>query len=121
MDERLEKALDFSNYMITLDNTKRVLKEQYQDDLLYFCNGGQFTVNPGLVSFCQSLLALGQEETVLIDDNDIPIQVEDLKVFASEMVNVYSKAANKYITEYNKLKTNRTVKGIIEVWIKVLF
>jgi len=115
MDERLEKALDFSNYMITLDNTKRVLKEQYQDDLLHFCNGGQFTVTPGLVSFCQSLLALGQEETVIIDDNDIPIHIEDLKKFANEMVNVYTKAANKYITEYNKLKVNRTVEGIIEV------
>ena len=30
MDERLVSALDFSNYMITLNNQKRILREQYQ-------------------------------------------------------------------------------------------
>ena len=29
MDERLKKALDFSNYMVTLNNQKRVLKEKF--------------------------------------------------------------------------------------------
>lgn len=115
MDERLTKALDFSNYMITLDKTKRVLKEQYQDDLLHFCNGGQFTVTPGLLSFCQSLLALGQETTILIDDNDIPVEVEDLQKFTNEMSDVYWKASNKYLTEYNRLKTHRTVEGIVDL------
>jgi len=115
MDERLSKALDFSNYMITLDKTKRFLKEQYQDDLLHFCNGGQFTVTPGLVSFCQSLLALSQESTILIDDNDIPIEVEDLQKFADDMVSVYARASNKYLTEYNKLRTHRTVEGIVDL------
>ena len=36
MDARLAKALDFSNYMVTLNNQKRLLAEKYQDDLLYF-------------------------------------------------------------------------------------
>ena len=31
MDERLEKALDFSNYMLTLNNQKRLLAEKYQE------------------------------------------------------------------------------------------
>lgn len=115
MDDRLQKALDFSNYMITLDKTKRLLKEQYQDDLLHFCNGGQFTVTPGLLSFCQSLIGLGQEHTIIIDDNDIPIEIEDLKSFATEMSNVYWRASNKYLSEYNKLKTNRTVEGIVDL------
>ena len=33
MDERLEKALDFSNYMITLNNQKRVLRERFEEGL----------------------------------------------------------------------------------------
>ena len=32
MDQRLEKALDFSNYMVTLNNQKRVLTEQFKQD-----------------------------------------------------------------------------------------
>jgi len=41
MDERLKEALDFSNLMITLDNQKRILKEQYQNNLMYYFNGSQ--------------------------------------------------------------------------------
>ena len=115
MDQRLEKALEFSNYMITLGNQKRILKEQYQNNVIHYYNGGQFTVTQSLVSFCQSLLTLHQSETVLVDDNDIPVQVEDLQTFASELVNVYAKAANIYLTEYNKLKKNRTVEGIVDL------
>ena len=29
MDERLEKALEFSNFMVTIDNQKRVLPRFY--------------------------------------------------------------------------------------------
>ena len=59
MDERLEKALDMSNYMVTLNNQKRLLKEQYKENLIYYFNGGQFTVTQDLISFCQCLLFYG--------------------------------------------------------------
>jgi len=119
MDERLEKALDFSNYMITLNNQKRLLKEQYHDNLVYYFNGGQFSVTKDLISFCQSLLALHQTETILVDDSGIPIEIEVLQDFANELVNVYWQSTNKYLTEYNKLKTNRTVESIMDLWQRV--
>lgn len=112
MDDNLKKALDFSNYMIVLDNQKRILKEQYQDNLVHYFAGGRFTVTQQLVSFCQSLLALEQSETILVDDNDIPVYIEDLETFSSTIVSVYWQATNKYLTEYNKLKVNRSVEGI---------
>jgi hypothetical protein len=115
MDARLEKALEFSNYMVTLGNQKRVLKEQFQNNLIHYHDGSQFTVTTGLISFCQSLLALQQSSTILIDDNDIPTEVEDLQLFANKIVSVYWQAANTYLTEYNKLKRNRTVEGIVDL------
>jgi hypothetical protein len=87
MDERLQKALEISNYMLTFQNQKRLLKEQYQENLVYYFNGGQFTITQQLISFCQSLLIMNQNETILIDDNEIPIQIEDLKTFTN---NLYS-------------------------------
>ena len=113
MDDRLKKALDYSSFMITLTNQKRILLEQYNNDLLYYFNGGQFTVTQQLISFCQSLLQLKQDETVLIDDNGIPVSIEDLTEFTKNVVNVYFTASNRYLTEYSKLKKNRTVEGII--------
>ena len=55
MDDRLKKALDFSNYMITLDNQKRILKEKYQEDLLYYYGGGTFVATKELITFCYSM------------------------------------------------------------------
>jgi hypothetical protein len=113
MDERLKKALDYSNYMITLTNQKRVLLEQYQNDLIYYFNSGEFSVTPQLVSFCQSLLQLKQTETILVDDAGIPIEIENLEDFTKNITNVYFTASNRYLTEYTKLKKNRTVEGIV--------
>lgn len=113
MDERLKKALEFSNYMITLNNQKRILQEQHQNDLLYYYNGGQFTASQQLISFCQTLLALKQVEAILVDDNNIPIEVEDLTGFTNEIMNTYFLASNRFLSEYTKLKTNRSVEGIV--------
>jgi hypothetical protein len=113
MDERLKKALDYSNFMITLTNQKRILLEQYNNDLMYYFNSGQFTVSQQLVSFCQSLLSLKQTETVLVDDSGLPVEIENLEDFTKNILNVYFKASNRYLTEYTKLKKNRTVEGIV--------
>lgn len=115
MDERLEKALDISNYMVTLNNQMRLLKEQYQNDIIYYFNGGQFTVKQDLVSFCQSLIALKQIETILVDDSGTPIEIEDLLEFTNNIVDVYFTATNKYLVEYNKLKKNRSVESIMNL------
>ena len=115
MDERLKKALDFSNYMVTLNNQKRVLKEKFLESRIYYFNGGQFTVTQELVSFCQSLVALEQDNTILIDDNGLPIGIYDLKSFLDEIVTKYFEAANEYLFEYNKLKKNRTVESIVDL------
>lgn len=115
MDERLEKALEFSNYMVTLNNQKRILNEQYQQDLVHYFGGGQFSITQGLVSFCQSLVSLNQTDTVLVDDNSQPIYVEDLTNFLDSIVTQYSEASNRYLTEYEKIKKNRSVEGLVDV------
>jgi|TARA_B100000035_G_scaffold87406_1_gene73414 hypothetical protein len=115
MDERLEKALDISNYMVTLNNQTRLLKEQYSENLVYYFNGGQFSITQQLVSFCQSLLSLKQQSTILIDDNNIPIEVEDLESFTNSIISTYFEASNRYLTEYNKLKKNRSIESIMDL------
>ncbi len=115
MDERLTKALDISNYMVTLNNQKRLLTEQYADNLIYYYNEGQFSISQQLISFCQSLVAREQEEAILVDDNKIPIEIEDLNDFTNTIVSKYFEASNIYLTEYNKLKKNRSVESIMDL------
>lgn len=113
MDDRLKKALDFSNYMITLDNQKRILKEKYQEDLLYYYGGGTFVATKELITFCYSMISSGQEESIITDSNDIPIKVI-LEEFVQGASDTYFRASNKYFVEYDKLKSNRTVEGIFD-------
>jgi hypothetical protein len=115
MDERLSKALDISNYMVTLNNQKRLLNEQYKENLIYYFNGGQFSITQQIISFCQSLLSCDQEEAILIDDNNIPIEISDLKDFTNSIISKYFEASNVYLTEYNKLKKNRSIESIMDL------
>jgi hypothetical protein len=115
MDERLKKALDFSNYMITLNNKKRVLKERFREQTVYYYSGGQFTVNQQLLTFVNMLVERGNDEDiVLIDDNETPIMVKDLSEFLNELTDTYFTAANEYHAEYESLRKNRSVEKLVE-------
>jgi hypothetical protein len=115
MDERLEKALEISNYMVTLNNQTRILKEQYKENLVLYYKGGQFSITRELISFCQSLLSLKQESTIIIDDNDIPVECEDLQEFTNAILNNYQSYSNRFLTEYNKLMNERSVESIMNL------
>lgn len=114
MDERLEKALNFSNYMVTLNNQKRMLKEKYYQNLIHYYKGAQFSVNQGLISFCQTLINTDQDDVVLIDDNDTPVLIDNLEDFMSEILNIYFTASNEYHLEFDKLKKSRSVEKLVE-------
>jgi len=115
MDERLVKALETANIMKTLSDQKRVLNEKYQNDLLFFYNGSQFSVTHELISFCTTLVSLNQDEYVIVDDNGIPTLIENIEDFRSRLVDTYAQASNRYYTEYNKLKNKRSIKDIIDL------
>lgn len=115
MDERLEKALHFSNYMVTLNNQKRVLKERFREQTVYYHLGGQFTVSKELMTFVSMLIEQGNDtDIVLVDDNETPIMVKDLSEFQADILNTYFTAANEYHAEYEKLRKNRSVEKLVE-------
>ena len=111
MDTKLSKALDFSQYMTTLNNQKRLLWEKFQEDLLHYCNGGKFTITPELIAYCDSAII---EHIVLIDDNQLPIKVK-LQEFLFSIRIQYEKATREYYEQYSKLKTKRKEEDLIEV------
>jgi len=113
MDERLEKALDFSNYMLTLNNQKRLLAEKYQEDLIYFYSGSQFTITRELITFVSAMVSADQDEVVITDDNNIPCMVENLSNFYGEIINKFTSASNDYYTKYSDLKKSRSVEKLV--------
>lgn len=113
MDERLKKALEVSNYMVTLNNQKRLLRDKFYENLLYFDSGSQFIVTQNLITFVKLLVESGYDtDVVLIDDNDIPVKINNLETFYENILDVYFKSSNAYMNEYEKLKQSRSVEKI---------
>jgi hypothetical protein len=113
MDEKLSKALEFANYTRTIEDQKSALKEKYFDSLIFFHSGGQFTVNKSLITFV-SILAEKTDSAVLLDDNENPIKIENLKDFYQDIFDLYFQSSNAFYTELQNLKNKRTIEKLVE-------
>ena len=114
MDERLQKALDFSNYRISLFNQKENIRLKVESLLTYACNGGIFKASIELITFIKTVEDLGYNSVVLIDTNQNPIEISDLKKFQNDILSKYFEATNFYHSEYTKLRKTRSVKEQFE-------
>lgn len=115
MDPIIQKAFDVANYMTTLSNQRVILKEEFLQNLIHYQNGGTFTVSRELINFVKTLIDLGQDEnTVLIDDNNTPINIDNLKSFFDTIVELYQSSISEYYTKFNRLKNSRSVEALVK-------
>ena len=114
MDEKLQKELDFANFSTTLNNQKKMAKERFAEQTIYFTKGGQFTITKELINYCQTLVDNGQTSFILIDDNDVPIEIEYIDDFREEILNKYFNALNEYLAEYKKITSQRSIPDIVD-------
>jgi len=114
VDERLEKALEFSKYRIALVNRKEDLKIKVNNLLLYAHNGGMFRISQELISFVKLVLDQGKMRVVLIDNNSNPIEITELQKFFDDIFSRYFEATNLYHAEYSKIRAARSVSSIYE-------
>ena len=81
----------------------------------HYFNGGQFSVTRELLTFVSMLISKGNDsDIVLLDDNDTPIKIDDLIKFFDDILDIYFTATNEYQTEYEKIRTKRTVDGLVQ-------
>lgn len=110
MDERIQKALEFSSYRVSLFNIKENIKLKVDSMLGYAINGGLFKANPELISFVKMIIDSGRPAAVFIDINGNPIEISDLQSFYENLMDRYFKATNYYHVEYSKLRSARSVR-----------
>lgn len=116
MTIELEKVIEIANTMTVLANQKRALKEEYEQSLIFFINGGSFKVTKELISFVHSIRTISNyNEFVFIDESGTPIKIEDLDKFLTDILNVYVTSSNAYLADYQKLKTSKTVESILDL------
>ena len=114
MSTRLTKALEFANYRVTLNNQQAQLKAKTQSLLSYSINGGTFTIDIPLITFCKQLIDDGQKDVVLLDIHNNPIKVE-VEQFYEEIQSRYFEVTNDYYAEYEKLRKSRKVHKILDL------
>lgn len=114
MSTRLTKALEFANYRTTLNNQQAQLKAKTQSLLSYSINGGTFTIDLQLITFCKQLIDAEVETVVLLDSYQNPIRVEVLS-FYEEIFSRYFEVTNDYYAEYEKLRKSRKVHKVLDL------
>lgn len=116
MDDRLKKALDFSNYRQTLAVQRKLIKEKMQARLTYGCNGGIFKIDQSLLSFISMLCSEGRTQgVVLLDANDNPVIIDNLETFKTEIFDRFFTASFEYQEEYEKIKKSRSVEKLVDL------
>lgn len=115
MDERLKNALDFSNYRQTLAVQRKSFYEKMQAKLTYGHNGGIFQIDRSLLTFVLALCSESRTvNVILLDQNNNPILIEDLKKFKTEVFDRYFSVTLEYHKEYDKIKKSRSVEKLVD-------
>lgn len=110
MDQRLADALDFANYSQTLFNQKKLTYQKFVDSCIYYYNAGKFTINKELICYCNNLT----NSAIILDDNNLPIKISDIKKFTKQITIQYNSALDLYHQEYEKIISQKNVEGIID-------
>lgn len=114
MDPRLEKVLEDVNHIHSINNQKRLLKEKYYEDRVIFSNGGKFTVTDSFIVFVKDAVSNGI--THFIDDNDIPVEIEDTNAFYNKVIDTYKTATTEYYEKYNSLvEKSRNIEALLSI------
>lgn len=116
MSQHIEKAFEISNLMATVANQKRILKEEYEQSLFYFENGGTFRADTTTITYVKTLKELIKESRlVVVDFNSLPIEILDTDKFLQNLLDRHFQANNSYFSKFNELKKNRNIKNILDL------
>lgn len=114
MDIRLQEALDFSNYRLTLSTQLENLKIKLASDLIVTHANGIFTASQDRLLFVESLVRNGVSSFYVLDDNHVPIQITDLADFYKLLYHTHTTAMTAYAEEYTKVSKSRNIKKIVD-------
>jgi hypothetical protein len=108
MDTRIETAFEVANYMATLSNQRRIILEEFDQQLVYYTNGATFKIGPELISIIKTMLDLGHTTDIaIVDTNNLPVIISDLQSFFV--------AVNDYAAKFSDISSKRKLKDMVEL------
>ncbi|NJO58815.1 MAG: hypothetical protein HC836_10835 [Richelia sp. RM2_1_2] len=113
MDIRLEAAFDVIKYQQTLINQRDLLEAWLNESLQYSNYGGTFKITPQLMVFVKLLVDNHYQASVIIDEYNTPILVENLQEFLETLLEIYATVTNEYYVKFQELRKKRNVKDLV--------
>lgn len=110
----IEKTIAFSNRMATYQNQIRLARSKFQAETVVSFNGGNFRVTEFLLGTVKHKVDAGSTKEIVLDENDIPIIIENLISFLDTISSVYYEKLNEYFVEVQRLKSAKTIMGMVE-------
>lgn len=101
---------DFAKYAKTFSNQKRLIKEKFYTRIVVFYNGGEFSATETRINY---LASLGDNSGPLEDDKNLPIWIDSYSELLTKLIKTREKALLDYYNEYETLRKNRSVEGLI--------
>jgi len=114
MDDRLEKALEFANYRMTVDVQKKNLAARVETLQTVHITGGSFKADSATIAFVKTMLDLGNETLILTDLKGNPVEIQDTQEFLDSLTSAYNNAMSEHLVESQKIKKARNIKTIMD-------
>lgn len=112
VDERLARALEASNYRLTLNIQRENSKLKLKNHLVYSQNGGIFKITQDFISFIFAL-SQSKKSTIILDSNENPVRISDLEDFYENILDIYQEGMNDYLVDFEKFKKLRTTAKVV--------
>ncbi len=86
---------------------RAILQEQVQHSLIIAANGSFFTADAQTIGLVKTFIDQGLTEAVLLDNNNLPCKVDDLKQFLISLIEHHQQVLNLFHQDYAKLVRSR--------------
>jgi activator of 2-hydroxyglutaryl-CoA dehydratase len=101
----IQHIIDTSDKLRLLNNQKLRAKEKFESNITIGYDSGLFTIDTSLLTYTSYLLQNGKTtNTVILDSNQDPILIKDVKQFNDKIQDVYFSAIDTYRNDVNDLK-----------------
>ena len=113
-DEYAE-LMAISDLQATYVNQLMHLRAGYHVQTHFSWEGHDFVADLAFLLQIRHLLEMNWKEFTLLDHNEEPAHISDLKGFLETASNTYHCAINEYHTRYNALRDAKTVEEMLKV------
>lgn len=111
-DKKLNEALAFANYRLTLQVQRQNIEARVEAALLISYNGAMFKASQELINFVGLRTIRGEQ--ILVEDNSNNVTViDDGNDFLKTLLNAYDSAMQLKQEEQKRLKSARSTAKIV--------